>query len=430
MAKAAIDAQSAADDVRAGLDDAALMKKYGLSARGLQSLLRKLISAGMLSQRELDTRMSETDTSIVLDLSIPVRSEQSQALARSLAVIVISRDPSLLISVRELLEAEDLQVFGSVDPDSDFFERVHPHVVVADMDPGQSDLQGILSSLRLLKRFVPILAVVDSARQRALQGVPKGIFDLLDKPVDAGLFVFAIRRALTHAELMHSKSSTLQTASYSETVNLLEQVREAQDNAILTLAGLMESREGRGSHLQRIRNYCRILCTRASERESFRDILTAEYIEDFVRASILHDVGKATMSDAALYGTEWTDREVLKQHPVFGGRALEEAANRLGRKSFLSVGMEIAYYHHEHWDGSGYPFGLHDCEIPFAARIFAIADAYEYMTSNSGEKKPLSHTETVGRIVENKGVRFDPELVEIFLDAESEFRHIMENNIK
>jgi putative two-component system response regulator len=149
-----------------------------------------------------------------------------------------------------------------------------------------------------------------------------------------------------------------------------------------------------------------------------------------VRASILHDVGKATMSDAALYGTEWSDREVLKQHPVFGGRALEEAANRLGRNSFLSVGMEIAYYHHEHWDGSGYPFGLHDCEIPFAARIFAIADAYEYMTSNSGEKKPLSHTETVERIVENKGVRFDPELVEIFLDVESEFRHVMENNIK
>lgn len=430
MAKAAIDAQSAADDVRAGLDDATLMKKYGLSARGLQSLLRKLMSAGILSQRELDTRMSGTDTSIVLDLSIPVRSEQSQATARSLAVIVISRDPSLLITVRELLETENIQVFGSVDPDADFFERVHPRVVVADLDPGQSDLQGILSSLRLLKRFVPILAVVGSARQRALQGVPKGIFDLLDKPVDAGLFVFAIRRALTHAELMHSKSSARQIAAYAETVNLLEQVREAQDNAILTLARLMESREGRGFHLQRIRNYCHILCMRASERESFRDLLTAEYIEDFVRASILHDVGKATMSDAALYGTEWSDREVLKQHPVFGGRALEEAANRLGRNSFLSVGMEIAYYHHEHWDGSGYPFGLHDCEIPFAARIFAIADAYEYMTSNSGEKKPLSHAETVERIVENKGVRFDPELVEIFLEAESEFRHIMENNIK
>jgi putative two-component system response regulator len=428
MAKAAIDAQSAADDVRAGLDDAALMKKYGLSARGLQSLLRKLISAGILSQRELDTRMTETDTSIVLDLSIPVRSEQPQATARSLAVIVISRDPSLLITVRELLETENIQVFGSVDPDSDFFERVHPQVVVADLDPGQSDLQGILSGLRLLKCFVPIVAVVDSARQRALQGVPKGIFDLLDKPVDAGLFVFAIRRALTHAELMHSKSSARQIAAYAETVNLLEQVREAQDNAILTLARLMESREGRGFHLQRIRNYCRILCMRASE--SFRDILTAEYVEDFVRASVLHDVGKATMSDAALYGTEWSDREVLKQHPVFGGRALEEAANRLGRNSFLSVGMEIAYYHHEHWDGSGYPFGLHDCEIPFAARIFAIADAYEYMTSNSGEKKPLSHAETVERIVENKGVRFDPELVEIFLDVESEFRHVMENNVK
>lgn len=73
MAKAAIDAQSAADDVRAGLDDAAIMKKYALSARGLQSLFRKLISAGILSPRELDTRMSETDTSVILDLSIPVR---------------------------------------------------------------------------------------------------------------------------------------------------------------------------------------------------------------------------------------------------------------------------------------------------------------------------------------------------------------------
>ncbi len=430
MAKAAIDAQSAADDVRAGLDDAALMKKYALSARGLQSLFRKLISAGILSPRELDTRMSETDTSIVLDLSIPVRPGKSETFARELAVMVISRDPSLLISVRELLESEAIHVFGSIDPDPDFFERVQPQVVVADLDPGQSDLQDIFSSLRRLKRFVPVLAVVSSARERALQGVSRGIFDLLDKPVDAGLFVFAVRRALTHAELMHSKPGAPLIAAHDEAVRAFEQIREAQDSAILTLAKLMESREGRGSHLQRTRSYCHILCVRASKQESLRDFLTAEYVEDFVRASILHDVGKATMSDAALYGTEWSDREVLKQHPVFGGRALEEAVNRLGRNSFLSVGMEIAYYHHEHWDGSGYPFGLRDREIPFAARIFAIADAYEHMTSNSGEKKPLSHAEAMESIIENKGIRFDPELVEIFLEVENEFRRIMENDFK
>ncbi len=169
-------------------------------------------------------------------------------------------------------------------------------------------------------------------------------------------------------------------ARNKEIFKLLHEVRKTQDAAIFALAKLTESRgEETGAHLSRIQAYCRVLCNRLSKREKYGQILTGKFIDDLVRSSVLHDIGMVSLPDSILWSPDRLhprERELLSEHPKVGGKALEEAVKKLGEKGFLSVGMDVAYYHHESWDGTGYPFGKKGEDIPLCARIVAVADAY------------------------------------------------------
>lgn len=215
-----------------------------------------------------------------------------------------------------------------------------------------------------------------------------------------------------------------------EILKLLHEVRNTQEAAIFALAKLTESRgEETGAHLSRICAYCRELCNRLSKREEHHDTMTGKFIDDLARSAVLHDIGMVSLPDSILWSPHRLhpkERELMSQHPIVGGRALEEAVKKLGEGSFLSLAMDVAYYHHESWDGSGYPFGKKGEEIPLAARIVAVADAYDDLTTAKGTKVALPHKEAVAQIVEGKGALFDPELVEAFLDAETEFHKIRE----
>lgn len=215
-----------------------------------------------------------------------------------------------------------------------------------------------------------------------------------------------------------------------EILKLLHEVRNTQEAAIFALAKLTESRgEETGAHLSRIRAYCRELCNRLSKTRKHRVIMTGKFIDDLVKSSMLHDIGMVALPDSILWSPHRLhpkERELMRQHPIVGGRALEEAVKKLGEGSFLSLAMDVAYYHHELWNGSGYPFGRKGEEIPLAARIVTLADSYDDLTAERGNKPALSHEEAVERIMEGKGTLFDPELVEVFLEAENEFRRIRE----
>ena len=117
--------------------------------------------------------------------------------------------------------------------------------------------------------------------------------------------------------------------------------------------------------------------------------------------------------------------EVMKRHSVYGGAALEEAAHEAGDKeSYLFLAKDVAYYHHERWDGNGYPYGLKRDEIPLSARIVAVADVYDALTTERRYKRSYSHQEARDLIVQEKGKQFDPELVEAFLEVEDQFNAI------
>ncbi|MEW6519718.1 MAG: HD domain-containing phosphohydrolase [Thermodesulfobacteriota bacterium] len=210
---------------------------------------------------------------------------------------------------------------------------------------------------------------------------------------------------------------------------LLESYRlidKSRTTAILALAKLAEFRDrDTGNHLERIREYSKILATELAKHPAYQYYITQEYIEDIYLSSILHDIGKVGIPDNILLKPEKLtpeEYEVMKCHSVYGGDALCESEKQTKGQSFLTIGKQIAYYHHEKWDGSGYPSGLAGKDIPLSARIVALADAYDALTSRRCYKSAISHEQAKNIILRDTGIHFDPDVAEAFLARENDFQ--------
>ena len=218
-------------------------------------------------------------------------------------------------------------------------------------------------------------------------------------------------------------------------MDLLESYRKLQNarmGTILGLAKLAEYRdEGTGAHLERIREYAKLLAEALAKNPKYAGHITPEYVDDIYQSSILHDIGKVGIPDAVLLKpAKLSDEEfdVIKRHTTLGGDAINAIEAKIEGKSFLALGKEIAYNHHEKWDGSGYPRGLSRDDIPLSARIIALADVYDALTTRRFYKEAFSHKKSRQMIVELKGTHFDPHVVDVFLALEDEFNRIRREN--
>ena len=214
-------------------------------------------------------------------------------------------------------------------------------------------------------------------------------------------------------------------------MDLLESYRKlhnARMATILGLAKLAEYRdEGTGTHLERIREYAKLIAEEMAKNPKYAGHITPEYIDDIYQSSILHDIGKVGIPDAVLLKpAKLTDEEfdVIKRHTTLGGDAIKAIEAKIEGKSFLALGKEIAYSHHEKWDGSGYPRRLNGEGIPLSARIIALADVYDALTTRRFYKEAYSHKRSRQIITDLKGTHFDPAVVEVFLTLEDEFNRI------
>ncbi len=207
-----------------------------------------------------------------------------------------------------------------------------------------------------------------------------------------------------------------------------DQIKETQSAAIIGFAKLTEYRDkDTGRHLERMREFTRIMAATLRNKPEYKDYITDEYLEDLTLSSILHDVGKVGIEDQLLLKPgKLTESEfsLIKRHVLLGGEALDVVDNKLKKKSFLTMGKEIARYHHERWDGKGYPEGLKGREIPLSARIVAIADVYDALTSKRPYKEAYSHQKAVDIIASERGKQFDPEIVDVFLENNEVFERV------
>lgn len=205
----------------------------------------------------------------------------------------------------------------------------------------------------------------------------------------------------------------------------------ARDAVIFGLAKLAESRDDdTGEHLERIREYVSIL---ARELARSHPEIDEEYIQRLEVTSSLHDVGKVGIPDSVLLKPgrlTSAEHDVIKTHTIIGGDCLLAIRDRMDDDGFLETACEIALAHHERWDGRGYPFGLKGAEIPLTARIVALADVYDALTTERVYKPALTHDAARDIIIQGAGTQFDPEIVDAFLRRQMEFQQTFQRRAK
>lgn len=217
----------------------------------------------------------------------------------------------------------------------------------------------------------------------------------------------------------------LNTELEGKVVDRTRSLMKTRNAVILGLAQLSESRDtDTGEHLDRISGYSTALAT--ALREQFTDI-DDEFVETIGFASSLHDIGKVGVPDAVLLkpGRLTPDeRTIIETHPAIGADTLLRIENELGDDDFLEMAHDICIAHHERWDGSGYPHKLAGDRIPLSARIVAVADVYDALTSKRPYKDPMPHEQAVGVILESAGSHFDPRVVDAFKECLPLFRDL------
>ncbi|HYW80346.1 MAG TPA: HD domain-containing phosphohydrolase [Thermoguttaceae bacterium] len=228
-----------------------------------------------------------------------------------------------------------------------------------------------------------------------------------------------------------ASSREQEEATTLRNVQSLVRTREA---IIFGLAKLAQSRDDvTGQHIERITTYTQRLAVGVRHHPKYRQAVTPEFMELIGISSALHDIGKVGIEDAILLkpGRLTPDeRARIEQHTMIGGNCLLEIERHLGGCNFLEMAREIAWSHHERWDGTGYPHGLSGEQIPLAARIVSIADVYDALATRRTYKDALPHSECVAIIRDGAGTQFDPDLVEVFLQIEDSFRHIAAQHVE
>ncbi len=216
--------------------------------------------------------------------------------------------------------------------------------------------------------------------------------------------------------------------SYFERRKFYNEISKAHTSTIDSMALVVESRDTEtGAHIKRTKEFVKILCEHLQNSGKYKKILKKEFIELVYRASPLHDLGKVAIPDKILKkpGRLTPEEfEIMKEHAKLGKDILESALNEHGDNKFLKIARNIAYYHHEKWDGSGYPQGLKGEKIPLEGRLMAIADVYDAITSKRVYKESFSFEKAEKIIIDGKGTHFDPLLVEAFEELKDEFRKI------
>jgi putative two-component system response regulator len=196
------------------------------------------------------------------------------------------------------------------------------------------------------------------------------------------------------------------------------QINATQDVAVFALAKLAESRdEDTGEHLIRVRGYSQLLAEQLRRESRYAEKITEEFLRDLYRSSPLHDIGKVGISDTILFKPgrlTLEEFEMVRTHSMLGGRILEDVVLHSESGNFLRMAVAIARHHHERFDGTGYPSGLRGESIPLPARIVALADVFDALTSKR-PYKPAYSTDRARRLIqEDTGKHFDPVIVSAF----------------
>jgi putative two-component system response regulator len=348
--------------------------------------------------------------------------------------MIVDDTPANLSLLKEMLHVheKDVFLFPSGAMALKAAEKNPPDLVLLDINMPEMDGYEVCQRLKEnpALRDIPVifLTALNSTSDK-VRAFNVGAADYITKPFQ---FDEVQARVDTHLNL-HLLQSALEYQNGNLERLVEEKVREISESQLATIFALAKMAENRdedtGQHLERVREYCRILALQLGESSPYTDIITNDFVACIHHSSPLHDIGKVAIPDHILLKPgKLTNEEfeTMKTHTTVGADNLQAVYQRYAGNSFIEMGIAIARHHHEWWDGSGYPAGLAGNAIPLAARIMAVADFYDALCSDRCYHKAFDHETVKTMILQERGTHFEPDIVDAFLALEVDFKQIME----
>lgn len=303
-------------------------------------------------------------------------------------------------------------------------ESVRPDLILLDIVMPEMDGFEMLKILKddpYLKSIPVIFLTSDNRPEAEVEGFNEGVADYITKP-----FVPEVLKKRVEMQIELSEYKKNMEEKVAEKIS---EVEEMYDVITVSFAGLVESRDGvTGGHLKNTSIYYKAFVEHLLTVPKYAGELTTAVVKKACRAAPLHDVGKIAIEDSvlrkagSLSGEEF---EKMKLHSVIGGDLFSFITGRIKDKEFGKIAEQIARYHHEKWNGLGYPAGLKGEEIPLVARIMSIVDVYDALTSKRPYKEPFSHEKSMALIAAGSGKDFDPDLAQEFISISEKIRECL-----
>jgi HD-GYP domain-containing protein (c-di-GMP phosphodiesterase class II) len=246
------------------------------------------------------------------------------------------------------------------------------------------------------------------------------------------LWIAALQAGAAWLVLARATEADYRKQSQTESVSLqrYNDLLRTRDAVIFGLAKLAESRDpDTGNHLERIAIYSTKLASALRRNSPYRNQISAQFVQLIGISSSLHDIGKVGIADSILMKPGRFDEEerlIMQMHVAIGGKCVQDIETRLGQSNFLQMARQIALCHHERWDGKGYPEGLSGEDIPLEARIVAVADVYDALSTKRVYKDAIPHNQCVEMIRAEAGKHFDPVIIDAFLEIKDDFAEIVQ----
>lgn len=351
-------------------------------------------------------------------------------------ILVVDDNPLNIETITRRLQRDGFHTFAATSAMEAFavLDSSVVDLILLDVMMPEIDGYEVLGRIKGTDKWQHIPVVMVSAleeEESVVRCIEAGADDYLTKPVNSVLLRARVNNSLNKKrlydrdkqhrhELERYNRQLVQTVEYQ-----VKEITSAQMAAIFATSKLAESKDPEtGAHLERLRIFCKVICEYLAAHDDYKDTVTNTFIDCIYAASPLHDIGKVGIPDnillkpGKLTDNEW---EIMRTHTVIGANTLRAVAEKHPGNAFIRMGIEIAEAHHEKWDGSGYPYGLKGEAIPLSARILALADVYDALTSVRCYKDAFSHEKSREIIVESAGKHFDPGIVAAFLNSEDKF---------
>ena len=346
--------------------------------------------------------------------------------------VVDDNNVNLVTADETLSKWYNVFTFASASSMFDFLNNTIPDLILLDIMMPDIDGFETLKQLKANKRHaeIPVIFLTskNDAKTEAL-GFEMGVIDFISKPFSAPVLLNRIKMHL-HIEAIISE----RTAIISEQAKILKQRTEKllrlQSSMISVLSVMVENRDKlTGEHIARTTKYIKILIDAMLERGVYTEEMKDWNFDIILSSARMHDLGKIVVTDLIINKPEKLsdeEFEIIKTHATEGEKIIDDIIGESGDEVFLQNAKLFAGYHHERWDGAGYPRRLKGTDIPLQGRIMAVADVYDALISKRPYKKALSHEKAVEIILDSRGKQFDPKIVDVFNEVSGLFRKVSE----